>query len=76
MTSFHLDAVKPEGPVYFAGEHTSLKHAWIEGAVETAVRAAIEVHEKASPPSYTVPVEREAGREALDERQLTEVQAK
>jgi monoamine oxidase len=45
MTSFHLDVVRPEGPVYFAGEHVSLKHAWIEGAVETAVRAAIAVNE-------------------------------
>ncbi|MGW9432965.1 FAD-dependent oxidoreductase, partial [Streptomyces decoyicus] len=34
-----------EGPVHFAGEHVSLKHAWIEGAVETAVRAAIAVNE-------------------------------
>jgi monoamine oxidase len=32
------------GPLHFAGEHTSLKHAWIEGAVESAVRAALEVH--------------------------------
>nr|7E0C_A Chain A, L-glutamate oxidase [Streptomyces sp. X-119-6]7E0D_A Chain A, L-glutamate oxidase [Streptomyces sp. X-119-6] len=45
MTAFHLDVVRPEGPVYFAGEHVSLKHAWIEGAVETAVRAAIAVNE-------------------------------
>jgi monoamine oxidase len=45
MTSFHLDVIKPEGPVHFAGEHVSLKHAWIEGAVETAVRVAIAVHE-------------------------------
>lgn len=45
MTSFHLDVVRPEGPVYFAGEHVSLKHAWIEGAVETAVRAAIAVNQ-------------------------------
>ncbi|MFJ9854644.1 flavin monoamine oxidase family protein [Streptomyces sp. NPDC101150] len=45
MTSFHLDVVRAEGPVHFAGEHVSLKHAWIEGAVETAVRAAIAVHE-------------------------------
>ena len=45
MTSFHLDVVKPEGPVHFAGEHVSLKHAWIEGAVESGVRAAIAVHE-------------------------------
>jgi monoamine oxidase len=33
-----------EGPVHFAGEHTSLKHAWIEGALESAVRTAIEVN--------------------------------
>jgi monoamine oxidase len=33
----------PEGPVHFAGEHTSLKHSWIEGALESAVRAALEV---------------------------------
>ncbi|MFE0192462.1 flavin monoamine oxidase family protein [Streptomyces sp. NPDC058989] len=45
MTSFHLDAVRAEGPVHFAGEHVSLKHAWIEGAVESAVRAAIAVNE-------------------------------
>ncbi|WP_018569697.1 flavin monoamine oxidase family protein [Streptomyces sp. PsTaAH-124] len=44
MTSFHLDASRPEGPVHFAGEHTSLKHAWIEGALESAVRAALAVH--------------------------------
>ncbi|SOE15231.1 monoamine oxidase [Streptomyces sp. 2323.1] len=49
MTSFHLDAMLPEGPVHFAGEHISLKHAWIEGAVETAVAAAIAVHETARP---------------------------
>jgi len=35
----------PEGPIHFAGEHTSLKHAWIEGALESAVRAASEVNE-------------------------------
>ncbi|MGG7570048.1 flavin monoamine oxidase family protein [Streptomyces sirii] len=45
MTSFHLDAVRAEGPVHFAGEHVSLKHAWIEGAVESAVRAALAVNE-------------------------------
>ncbi len=30
--------------VHFAGEHTSLKHSWIEGALESAVRAALEVN--------------------------------
>ncbi len=34
----------PEGPVHFAGEHTSLKPAWIEGALESAVRTALEVN--------------------------------
>ncbi|WP_335932214.1 flavin monoamine oxidase family protein [Streptomyces sp. PTD5-9] len=33
-----------EGPLYFAGCHTSVKPAWIEGALESAVRAALEVH--------------------------------
>ncbi|UUU31645.1 FAD-dependent oxidoreductase [Streptomyces sp. CA-210063] len=52
MTSFHLDASRPEGPVHFAGEHTSLKHAWIEGALESAVRAALAVHQA---PPVTIP---------------------
>ncbi|MFF9776940.1 flavin monoamine oxidase family protein [Streptomyces sp. NPDC013978] len=47
MTSFHLDVSRAEGPVHFAGEHTSLKHAWIEGALESAVRAAVAVHRAA-----------------------------
>ncbi|MEU2915268.1 flavin monoamine oxidase family protein [Streptomyces massasporeus] len=33
-----------EGPLHFAGDHTSVKPAWIEGALESAVRAALEVH--------------------------------
>ena len=40
---------EPEGIVHFAGEHTSVKHAWIEGALESAVRAALEVSEEAAP---------------------------
>lgn len=35
-----------EGRVHFAGDHTSLKPAWIEGALESAVRAALEVHNR------------------------------
>lgn len=31
--------------MHFAGEHTSLKHAWIEGAVESGLRVAQEVDE-------------------------------
>ncbi|WP_372406867.1 flavin monoamine oxidase family protein [Streptomyces luteireticuli] len=33
-----------EGPLRFAGDHTSVKPSWIEGAVESGVRAALEVH--------------------------------
>jgi monoamine oxidase len=44
LTQFHLHIPTAEGPVHFAGEHTSLKHAWVEGALESAVRAALEIH--------------------------------
>ncbi|MCA9779666.1 MAG: flavin monoamine oxidase family protein [Candidatus Eremiobacteraeota bacterium] len=33
-----------EDRLSFAGEHTTLTHAWIQGAVESGVRAAAEVH--------------------------------
>ncbi len=39
--------VAPEGRIHFAGEHASLAHAWIQGAIESGVRAATEVHERA-----------------------------
>jgi monoamine oxidase len=32
-----------EGGIYFAGEHTSFKHAWVEGAIESGIRVAAEV---------------------------------
>ena len=36
---------RPEGRLYFAGEHTSLEYAaWIEGAVRSGHRAAMEVN--------------------------------
>lgn len=37
--------VHPEGRIHFAGEHTSLYHAWIQGALESGIRAAKEIHE-------------------------------
>ncbi len=36
---------EPEGRVYFSGEHTSFKHGWVEGAVESGVKTAIELSE-------------------------------
>jgi monoamine oxidase len=39
--------VAPEGRVHFAGEHASLAHAWIQGAIESGIRAAAEIHDRA-----------------------------
>ena len=36
----------PEGRIHFAGEHTSLAHAWIQGAIESGLRAAREISER------------------------------
>ncbi|MGA8941229.1 MAG: flavin monoamine oxidase family protein [Thermoactinomyces sp.] len=35
---------RPEGRVYFAGEHTSNLHGWVEGAIQSAIRVADEVN--------------------------------
>jgi monoamine oxidase len=35
---------QPEGKLHFAGEHTSRFHGWAEGAVESGIRAAVEVN--------------------------------
>lgn len=34
----------PEGRVHFAGEHTSSIPGWIEGAIESGIRVALEVN--------------------------------
>ncbi|XP_069803318.1 L-amino-acid oxidase-like [Dendropsophus ebraccatus] len=39
---------KPEGRIYFAGEHTSLPHGWIDTAIKTGLKAAKSVHRRAS----------------------------
>lgn len=38
-----------DGRCHFAGEHASLKHAWIEGAIESALRSALLVNENPAP---------------------------
>jgi len=40
----HSHIIAPEGRVHFAGEHASLAHAWIQGAIESGLRAASEVN--------------------------------
>jgi monoamine oxidase len=45
QTDLQADIVRPEGRFYFAGEHCSLYHAWIQGALESGIRAARQIHE-------------------------------
>ena len=44
MTRLLGAIVRPEGRIHFAGEHCSLYHAWIQGALESGIRAAREIH--------------------------------
>ena len=44
QTLLHDEIVKPEGRIHFAGEHASLYHAWIQGALESGLREAIAIH--------------------------------
>ena len=45
QTALQADIVRPEGRIHFAGEHCSLYHAWIQGALESGLRAAQAIHE-------------------------------
>jgi monoamine oxidase len=49
QTLLHDHIVAPEGRIHFAGEHASLTHAWIQGAIESGLRAALEVHRAPRP---------------------------
>jgi len=42
--TLHSSVAAIEGRIHFAGEHTTLTHAWIQGAIESGIRAAAEVH--------------------------------
>ncbi len=44
QTRLYRDIIAPEGRIYFAGEHASLEHAWIQGAIESGLRAAWEIN--------------------------------
>ncbi len=47
QTRLHQHITMPEGRIHFAGEHASLAHRWIQGAIESGLRAAIEIHQPA-----------------------------
>ena len=44
QTLLHEQIIAPEGRIHFAGEHASLYHAWIQGAIESGLREAIAIH--------------------------------
>jgi len=45
MTTWLPRIVRPEGRIHFAGEHTSIFPATMEGAIESGVRAARKIEE-------------------------------
>jgi monoamine oxidase len=42
-SALHRYIVAPEGRIYFAGEHASLTHTWMQGALESGLRAVREM---------------------------------
>ncbi|MFT4626545.1 MAG: monoamine oxidase [Myxococcota bacterium] len=49
------DAIcEPEGRYYFAGEHASLQHRWVQGAVESAIRVAKAIHSRTTQETLNV----------------------
>jgi monoamine oxidase len=43
QTYLYPHMTSPEGRLHFAGEHASLAHGWIQGAIESGLRAALEI---------------------------------
>ncbi|MBP1970235.1 monoamine oxidase [Virgibacillus natechei] len=43
-TAFGDSIPRPEGRLHFAGEHASSFHGWVEGAIESGIRAAYDVN--------------------------------
>ncbi len=42
-TDLFADTIRPDGVVHFAGEHASYDPGWIQGAIESALRAVAEI---------------------------------
>ena len=40
---YYQDSIKPEGKLFFAGEHCSLDQGWIQGALIASLRAVEEI---------------------------------
>ena len=46
-TALYRYVIAPEGRIYFAGEHASLTHTWMQGALESGMRAVQQMLEAA-----------------------------
>ncbi|KAM4015412.1 L-amino-acid oxidase-like [Anomaloglossus baeobatrachus] len=44
----YKDLSKPEGKIFFAGEHTSFPHGWTDTALKSGLRAARDIHNNAN----------------------------
>jgi hypothetical protein len=47
------ECAKPEGRIHFAGDFTTLKMGWVEGAIESGLRAARQIDAAARPEGST-----------------------
>jgi monoamine oxidase len=44
LTELQDHIYKPSGNIHYAGDWTTLRHAWIEGAIESGIRVALEIN--------------------------------
>lgn len=44
ITCLHEHIISSEGRIHFAGEHASLTHRWMQGSIESALRAVEKIH--------------------------------
>ncbi len=61
--SEHPELASPEGPIHFAGEHASDHRGWMQGALQSGLRAAKEI-------DTTVTEERSRRTVAISRRQM------
>ena len=61
--SEHPELASPEGPIHFAGEHASGHRGWMQGALQSGLRAASEI-------DATVTGERSRATVAISRRQM------
>jgi monoamine oxidase len=43
LERFYADAIRPDGRLYFAGEHCSTDQGWIQGALIASLRAVLQI---------------------------------